>query len=72
VRYRQDFALVSNAIRFAGERPCEMPGQVQDLAAAGAAKPSGRVAPGPTAPPPAKPSLLERVKSKLHSWFRKK
>ena len=72
VRYRQQFALLSNVIRFAGERPCETQGQTQELAAAGAAKSGNGPAPNPTAPTAAKPSLMERVKSKLHSWLAKK
>lgn len=72
IRYRQQFALLSNVIRFAGERPCETQGQVQDLAAAGASKPGNGLTPNPTAPPPSKPSLVERVKRKLHSLFGKK
>jgi hypothetical protein len=71
LRYRRDYALLSNVIRFAGERPCETQAQVQDLAAAAAAKPGSVLPPAPTAPQTAKPSLVERVKHKLRSWFGK-
>jgi hypothetical protein len=70
-RYLREYALLSNVIRFAGERPCGTQAQVQDLAAAAAAKPGTVVSPKPSAPQPAKPSLLERVKRKLGSWLRK-
>jgi SH3-like domain-containing protein len=71
IRYRQDYALLSNVIRFAGERPCETQNPAADLGAAAAAKP-GSILPAPqTAPQPAKPSLMERVKRKLRSWFKR-
>ncbi len=70
-RSRREYALLSNVIKFAGERPCETQNQVQDLAAAAVAKPGGGLPLNPTAPQPGKPSLAERVKHKLHSWFGK-
>jgi hypothetical protein len=71
VRYRREYALLSNVVRFAGERLCETQSQVQELAGAGATKPGAGPVPKPTAPQPAKPSLVERVKRKLRSWFGK-
>jgi hypothetical protein len=73
-RYRREYALLSNVIRFAGEGPCETQAQAQDLVAAtvtAAAKPGSELAPKPAAPQPGKPSLVERVKRKIRSWFGK-
>jgi hypothetical protein len=68
-RYRQEFALLTNVVRFAGERPCEAPISVQNLIA-----PSSKPAPLVTAaaePEPPKESMLERAKKRLRGMFGK-
>jgi hypothetical protein len=69
-RVRREYALLTNVIRTAGERPCEAQGSLQDWIAAAAKAGAG---PAPSAAPsaPAKPSLAERVKGKVRSWFGK-
>ncbi len=69
-RVRRSYALLTNVIRSAGERPCEAPPPIQDLVAA--TPQPGSASPGtPAAPPPANQSIVERVKRRVHSWFRK-
>ncbi len=69
-RYRREYALLTNVVRFAGERPCENGDVIQDLIAA-SAKPSD--SPAATAMPaaPPRPPLSERVKRQVRGWFRK-
>lgn len=68
-RYRQQFALLGNVVRFAGEEPCELPPPVQSLIASGS-KPAA-VALAPPAAEPPKESILERTKKRILSWFGK-
>jgi hypothetical protein len=68
-RYRREYALLGNLVRYAGERPCKAPPSVQNLIAA-ASKP----APVPLAPAASeepKESILERAKKRIRSWFEK-
>jgi hypothetical protein len=69
-RYRQIFALLTNVVRFAGERPCETAPSVQNLimASSSTPAPAAAVAPGPE---PAKESILARAKKSLRAWFGK-
>jgi hypothetical protein len=69
-RYRQMFALLTNVVRFAGERPCETAPSVQNLimASSSTPAPAAAVAPGPE---PAKESILARAKKSLRAWFGK-
>ncbi len=69
-RYRRAYALLGNVIRFGGERPCETRDSIQALVASRAALPSpaAQAAPAPAA---GKPTLLERVKRSMRSWFGK-
>jgi hypothetical protein len=57
-RYRREYALLTNAIRFAGEHPCEAPAPPVTVKAP-AVLPKDQTAP---APQPAKPSFGERLK----------
>ncbi len=64
-RYRRQYALLSNIVRYAGERPCEaapaIPDYLQTVKAPAAEAPE---------PAPAKAeSLKERLKRRIHSWF---
>jgi hypothetical protein len=69
-RYRREYALLSNVIRFAGERPCEAQSSIQDLA--GMAAKSAGALPADTPPAPeTRPSFSERVKRTVRSWFGK-
>jgi hypothetical protein len=68
-RYRREYALLSNLVRYAGERPCEAPPSVQNLIAA-AAKPAP-VALAPPASQQPKDSILQRAKRRIRSWFEK-
>jgi hypothetical protein len=68
-RYRREYALLGNMVRYAGERPCEAPPSVQNLIAA-ASKPAP-VALAPAASEHPKDSILERTKKRIRSWFEK-
>lgn len=67
-RYRQEFALpTAESVRFAGERPCEVPGAPVATAKAPA------VARSATAPAPPAATFMQRVKKRLRAitgrWF---
>jgi hypothetical protein len=66
---RREYALLSNIVRFAGERPCETETPAQEIAAA-TAPPSGNAGAATTARG-GKPSFVELVKRKVHSLFGK-
>ena len=66
---RREYALLTNIVRFAGERSCESQARPQDLVAM--ATPQGGTTPVSKAVAESKPALIERVKRKVHSWFRK-
>jgi hypothetical protein len=68
-RYRQEFALLGNVVRFAGERPCEAAPSVQNLIAS-ASKPAPVALAAQDSEQP-KQSLLERTKKRIRSWFEK-
>jgi hypothetical protein len=68
-RYRQEFALLGNVVRFAGEKPCEAALSVQNLIAA-AAQPASAATAAPDPEQPKK-SVLERTKKRVRSWFGK-
>jgi hypothetical protein len=67
-RYRQEFALLTNVVRFAGERPCETPPSIGSLIASASHAPVA--APASTSTPAApKESMLDRVKKRVLAWF---
>jgi len=68
-RYRRQYALLGNMVRYAGERPCEAPPSVQNLIAA-AAKPATAALAPPASEQP-KASILERAKRRIRLWFEK-
>jgi hypothetical protein len=68
-RYRQEFALLGNIVRFAGEKPCEAALSVQNLIAS-AAQPATAATAAPDADKP-KESVLERAKKRIRSWLGK-
>jgi hypothetical protein len=68
-RYRQEYALLGNLVRYAGERPCEAPPSVQNLIAAASKPKAAALAPAASEQP--KNSLLERAKRRIRSWFEK-
>ncbi len=70
LRYRREYALLSNVVRFAGEETCDARNPIQELAAL-AAKPASALPSTAPATGSAKPSLTERVKRKVRSWFGK-
>ena len=67
-RARREFALLENVVRYAGERACEGKSTAQELADAMATKPSAAAA---HPAQESKPSLAERVKRTVRSWFQK-
>jgi hypothetical protein len=76
LRYRREYALLTNIVRFAGERPCEAVPPAQTLIPTPA--PSSALANGASAPPAAatpaaapREAFLERVKKRLRGWFGK-
>jgi hypothetical protein len=68
-RYRQEFALLGNVVRFAGERACETPASVQNLMAS-ASKPAPVALAAQESEQP-KESLVERTKKRIRAWFGK-
>jgi hypothetical protein len=66
-RYRRSYAFLTNIVRFAGERPCEV--QATAAQVAGAAPPVV-TAPGVPAPEPAAEPFFERLKKRLKAWTR--
>ncbi len=59
-RYRREYALLTNVVRFAGEYPCETaPPLIETLKAP-------TPAPIPTSEPPPAESFAERIKKRLH------
>jgi hypothetical protein len=72
-RVRREYALLGNIVRFAGERPCQLPPPVFDVA-------SLTAKPGPpqtadaaaTAPEPPKEGFIERLKKKFKSLTSRK
>jgi hypothetical protein len=64
-KYRREYALLGNVVRYAGERPCELPAPVW-------------VAKGKDAPPAAAPAPVaeegfgKRMKEKVKGWFGRK
>ncbi len=69
-RYRRQYALLSNIIRFAGERPCEAQSSIQELVTM-ATNPAGALPSGASVPAATRPSFAERVKRSVRSWFGK-
>jgi hypothetical protein len=68
-RYRQQFAMLGNVVRFAGEEPCQEPPSVQNLIASAAKSASVPLAAPESGEP--KESLVERTKKRIRSWFGK-
>lgn len=66
---RREYALLTNIVRLAGERPCEAQTPAQEVAAFTA--PPAANASAPIAAAGSKPSFVELVKRKMHSFFRK-
>jgi hypothetical protein len=75
-RSRRSYALLGNAVRFAGERPCEAPQSLLDLTAAPPAKTqdSPHAAVSQPGTPGSKPrqGLAGRVKARVKQWFGRK
>jgi hypothetical protein len=72
-RYRREYALLTNIVRFAGERPCETTPALPDylqLTKAPAAAPSAAASAEPA--PAQTESLKERLKRHLQSLFHRK
>lgn len=67
-KYRREYALLGNVVRYAGERPCELPRPVWTPKAT----PGTPVAPPGDTPPVSGPSMTERMKEKVKGWFKKK
>lgn len=64
-RTRREYAVLGNAVRFAGDRPCDLPSSLLT------ANPPPAT---PAAAPPAAPSngsFAERIKQRVKKWFRK-
>jgi hypothetical protein len=73
-RYRREYALLTNIVRFAGEGPCDGPQPVQALITAATAPSvagTGAAPAAATPPPPPHQSLSERVKNRVRRWFGK-
>jgi hypothetical protein len=68
VRYRREYALLTNIVRSAGERPCEAPPSVQSLIGA---QPATAVAAAITPSAQPKESLLKRAEKRVRAWFGK-
>ena len=68
-RYRREYALLSNIVRFAGEGPCEVPPSPLTLQS-----PANAPAGTPAAPQPSSETFLEKVRRKLRGltgrWFK--
>lgn len=67
-KYRREYALLGNVVRFAGERPCELPPPVW----------TPKTTPGTSVAPPADTppvqttrSTMDKIKDKLKGWFKK-
>lgn len=65
-RARREYALLSNIVRYAGERPCEAQPTLEQLLAAGP-QPTANPQDAPT--PETKLSPWERAKRRVHSLF---
>jgi hypothetical protein len=68
LRYRREYALLTNIVRSAGESPCEAPSSVQSLIGAQAG-PTVATSITPSEPP--KESLLKRTEKRVRAWFGK-
>ncbi len=68
-RYRREYALLGNLVRYAGERPCEAAPSVQNLIAAASKPVPVTLAPAVSEQP--KGSILERTKKRVREWFGK-
>jgi hypothetical protein len=66
-RVRREYALLGNVLRYAGERPCEVPEPLYVARAAGL--PSIPAADTPT--PPVPESISKRIKQKVKGWFKR-
>jgi hypothetical protein len=65
-RVRREFALLTNVVRYAGERPCEAPGPFEVLKL-----PSPLKTAPESAPPAPAATLSERFKKRVRGWFGK-
>jgi hypothetical protein len=65
-KYRREYAVLGNIVRFAGEHPCELPPPVWSPKPAGTA--AAAAVPEST---PTQESLGKRLKDKVTRWFRK-
>jgi hypothetical protein len=68
LRYRREYALLTNIVRLAGERPCEAPLSVQSLIG-GQSGPTVATAITPSGQP--RESLLKRTEKRVRAWFGK-
>ncbi len=72
-RYRREYALLTNIVRYAGERPCEAAAPLPDYLQLTKAPESAPAAAGiPETPPEKTESLKERLKKRLQALFHRK
>jgi hypothetical protein len=67
-KYRREYALLGNVVRFAGEQPCVLPPPVWTPKL----QTTPVAPPGDTAPVASGPGLGERIKTKVKGWFQKR
>lgn len=67
-KYRREYALLGNVVRFAGERPCELPPPVWTPKTTPGA-PIAPTADTPAAQPTS--SVAQRIKEKVKGWFKR-
>lgn len=63
-KYRREYAVLGNVVRYAGERPCELPPPVWVA--------KGKDAPGSAAAPVAEEGFGKRMKDRVKGWFARK
>jgi hypothetical protein len=65
-RVRREYALLGNVVRYAGERPCEVPPPMYVAKVAG-----GTAVAAAEAPTAAAESFSQRIRQRVKGWFRK-
>ena len=71
-RHRRSYALLSNVIRYAGDRPCEPPPALYEVAQNQQTSPAAAAAPQAEEPAAPKESFVERMKNRVKGIFKKK
>jgi hypothetical protein len=71
---RRDYALLTNVVRFAGERSCELPPPVFTVASTAKTDGHPQVAPPPaaTAPPAENRGFVEKLEERLRGWWHRR